>query len=464
MFTRFLYRYLPALLILTTCSCSKWLEVQPEDKFTEEQIYTTPAGIAEVLNGLYLKAGTNELYGRNLTLDKLDLFAQRYYGSTAEFRYYQYVGLNYEDETVKASIQSVWNNMYQLIGNANLFLEQLEKHKSILTPAKELQYKGEAMAIRSLAYFDLLRMFGPVYNSNDSTANAIPYYTKLSEQVGAFLPANQVMSAVLADVATAETWLANDPIVTETGAVNNNRYRFNLYAVKALKARMLLWRGSVTDKALALQTAKEVIAQVDKFPWVSHSAVSGGDADRIFSTELLLATFNNNLYTVNDAIFSSSLTELNIISTGPKNFTATVFENNSSDYRFEFSWMNGNFLKYRDLATTTLPRRFTIPVIRISEMFYIAAETETDPAKALEYLNIVRRHRNIATDVTNASLLQQELTKEYLKEFYGEGQLLYYYKRKMLTTVSSPNTTTGTTTVDLAKYVLPIPDSELQTR
>ena len=464
-----IYRYLLLLLLCAAASCTKWLDVQPEDKFTENQIYATSAGIAEVLNGLYLKMGTNALYGQNLTLDKLDLFAQRYYAIASELRYYQYAQLNYADETVKASIQTIWDNMYQLIGNANLFLEQLDIHKGVLTAATEQQYKGEAIAIRSLAYFDLLRMFGPVYAS-DSTNKSIPYYTKVSATIGSFLPASEVIRYLLNDIQTAETYLQNDRIVTESGTVNNNSYRLNLYAVKALKARMLLWRGSVTDKALALNTAKDVIAKADKFPWITHSNITGtsGDADRIFSTELLFGAFNNNLYTVYDGTFSPAINELRILSTGPQNFVSKVYEDNSGDYRFEYSWPFGGsfrtFSKYSDMVTKTLTRRFTVPVIRLSEMYYIAAETETNATQALEYLNTVRRKRNLSVDISNAALLEQELTKEYLKEFFGEGQLWYYYKRKRITTVSSPNTSGGTIGIALAKYVLPVPDSETQSR
>lgn len=466
------YSCLVVLLICTASSCKKWLEVQPEDKFTEDQIYATPSGIAEVLNGLYLKMGSDQLYGQNLTLDKLDLFAQRYYSGVSELKYYQYAQLNYTDETVKATIQTIWDDMYQLIGNANLFLTQLDKHPGILTTEKEQLYKGEAIAIRSLAYFDLLRLFGPIY-ATDSTTASIPYYTVVSSEIGAFLPATTVLQNILNDLATAESYLKNDPIVSESGTVNYNNYRLHLYAVKALKARVLLWRGSEADKALALQTAKDVIAVASKFPWITHTNITGnsGDADRIFSTEVLFGVFNSNLYQTYDVTFSPVITELNIISTGPLNFVSKTFENNSSDYRFEYSWPFPSegvtfrtFIKYRDLVTKTLTRRFTVPVMRLSELYYIAAEAETNPTQALAYLNTVRRARNLGVDITDYSLFSQELTKEYVKEFYGEGQLWYYYKRRKLTTVSSPNTTSGTTTIALSKYVLPIPDSETKSR
>lgn len=470
-------RYFILTLSLWICasSCSKWLDVQPEDKLTEEQIYSTREGIAEVLNGLYLKIGSNSLYGQSLTLDKLDLFAHRYHAYATNSRYYSYIHHDYTDETVKASIEAIWDELYDLIGNANQFLSNLELYQGVLTAAQEDQYKGETLAIRSLAYFDLLRLFGPVY-ARDSTASSIPYYATLGAEVGDFLPANTVLQHILDDLDTAIGYLQGDQILTENGTDNYNNYRLNYYAAKLLKARALLWRGTDGDKADALVLAQHIIANADKFPWVTHDAITGNsaDADRIFSTEVLFGTFNSRLYDVYNSIFAPSIAELRILATGTQNFVATVYENNSGDYRFEYSWPYPSggavsfrtFIKYQDLTTTTLTRRYTVPLIRLSEAYYIAAEVETDPSQALEYLNTVRRRRNLAADITDYSLFSNELTKEYLKEFYGEGQLWYYYKRHQLTTISSPNTTSGsgTVTIALSKYVLPIPDSETSSR
>ncbi|MCH5719795.1 RagB/SusD family nutrient uptake outer membrane protein [Niabella hibiscisoli] len=467
-----LYLYiLISIVALTHISCTRWLDVKPEDKFTEDQIYTTKAGIAEVMNGLYIKMATPQLYGRDLTLDKLDLFAQRYYGITPDYSFYEYINRNYENIAVKNTLASIWDNMYLMIGNANQFLSNLDKLAiNVLTESERNQYKGEAIAIRSLAYFDLLKMYGPVFKL-DSTAVSIPYYRVLGRDIGDFLPANEVIENIVRDLDTAINYLKNDPIVSQAGTLNYNSYRINLYAAKLLKAKVLLWRG---DNQGALMVAKEVIAQAAKFPWVTHEAATGSSAtaDRIFSTEVLFGIFNNGLYDTYDEIFSSAITERSIIATGPSNYVSTVFENNSGDYRYEYSWIFGSegvpfrtFIKYRNLISQeTFTRRYTIPVMRLSEAYYIAAETETNPQLALSYLNTVRQKRNLPLNIEDPALLRAELTKEYEKEFYGEGQLWYYYKRNAVTTVRTPNTVNGTIAIATGSYVFPIPDSETGSR
>ena len=88
-----------------------------------------------------------------------------------------------------------------------------------------------------------------------------------------------------------------------------------------------------------------------------------------------------------------------------------------------------------------------MPLIRLSEMYYIAAECTTDAGESADLINTVRHARSIPESLdiqaTNAydapdvrpgydsskSVRINELMKEYRKEFYGEGQLFYFYKR-----------------------------------
>ena len=75
-------------------------------------------------------------------------------------------------------------------------------------------------------------------------------------------------------------------------------------------------------------------------------------------------------------------------------------------------------------------------------------------------LNIVRENRNLSlfplsTDLT-ADQIQQEIYKEYRKEFIGEhGELFFYYKRLNISDIKG-SATRGSKSV----YVLPIPSND----
>ena len=72
-----------------------------------------------------------------------------------------------------------------------------------------------------------------------------------------------------------------------------------------------------------------------------------------------------------------------------------------------------------------------MPLIRLSEVYYIAAECAEEPETRFGYLNEVRRHRFIPIlDSRDPQIdLENEIYKEYAKDFLGEGQLFFYMKR-----------------------------------
>ena len=95
-----------------------------------------------------------------------------------------------------------------------------------------------------------------------------------------------------------------------------------------------------------------------------------------------------------------------------------------------------------------------MPLMHLSEAYYIAAEClrATDIAKARSYMDTImaaRGRQALASDISEADLLT-EIKLEYMREMAGEGQVFY-----MLT---------GSTSASDARYVVPLPESELINR
>ena len=57
--SKLLYIYLILLISVCITGCKKWLDVKPENKFIEEQLFSNPQGFYDVLNGFYNKNGQN---------------------------------------------------------------------------------------------------------------------------------------------------------------------------------------------------------------------------------------------------------------------------------------------------------------------------------------------------------------------------------------------------------------------
>lgn len=103
-----------------------------------------------------------------------------------------------------------------------------------------------------------------------------------------------------------------------------------------------------------------------------------------------------------------------------------------------------------------------LPAMRLSEMYYIAAESifDTNPVQAWEYFNTVRFQRGIPAALSgDKNLFMSELVKEYRKEFFAEGQLFYLFKRLNLPIAAINGTTTPASD---RIFVLPLPDAEVQ--
>lgn len=453
-------------------SCNKFLDVQPEDKVVESQMFSTKLGIKTVLNGLYISLSDNNLYGDNLSLSTIEILAQRY-NIPSTHNLGKIASYTYADNPAKSRLETIWTNSFATILNVNTFLENLDKYPNVLDQETEQIYRGEAIAMRAFLHFDLLRLYGPRYTTADSTKQSLPYYVKSQSTINELLPANRFVDSIISDLNKAEQLLAQDAIISngvnpakENQAVdfltNNRNYRFNYYAVKALKARVFLYRN---DKVSALKLAKEVIAVADKFKWTTttNALSEKQNPDRAFTTEMLFGVMNTQLYSRYTALFDPSNTDINILAPIESRLN-TLYENNENDYRFNLNWVRPStgaktyktFIKYADIVNKDKTFRFTIPLLKISEVYYIAAESEPVAANGIALLNIVRANRGLLP-VANTANINNELQKEYQKDFYGEGQLFFYYKRRNVTAIPNGSAASGNISVN---YNIPMPDSE----
>lgn len=458
--------------VMTLTSCDKFLDVKPEDKVLESEVYSSQRGIQSVLNGLYINLASNDLYGDNLSLSTLEILAQRY-NIPVTHSLNKIASYSYTDAPTVGRLETIWSRAYSSILNINTFVENLDKYPGTLDRNTEDIFRGEALAMRAFLHFDLLRLYGPRYSTADSTKQSLPYYVSSQNTVNPLLAANDFLDKVLDDLNTAEALLQGDEIIA-TGVNPRNptksvdflktdrNYRLNYYAVIGLKARLFLYRG---DKVNALKCAKEIMAVADKFPWttVTNALSEPQNPDRVFSTEMLFGVMNTQLYSRYSALFDPSLTSASILAPIESRVNA-VYENNENDYRFNLNWQEPSsglkeyktFYKYADIVDKDKTFRFTVPILKLSEIYYIAAESEPVAADGRAHLNLVRANRGLLP-VSATANINTELQKEYQKEFYGEGQLFYYYKRRNVTSIPNGSGSSGNVRVD---YAIPMPQSE----
>lgn len=449
---------------LLSVSCQEWLDVSPSTEVKYDDLFSYKNGFKDQLTGVYTALCSEELYGVELGFGMLDVLGQQYYlwSAAANGPYYNLYRFEYDNSRIEATINTIWTDMYNAVANVNILLQGIEDHRGILAADEEKIYEGEAYALRAFLHFDLLRLFGKSYVSG-ADEKAIPYVKAISKKVTPLSTVSEVLDLVIGDLEKAASLLEEDPIKTgqaTTAFLGTRSFHLNYYAVRALMARVYLYKN---DKVNALKNATEVILS-HKYPWVSKGAVVTSDRkdrDGIFLPECIWMLNNTRLKTLTETYLKESDNTLYC----DGDVIDEIFESQiygGLDWRYiyyferpDWYWLSNKLYQY-----TTSDYNNRQPLLRLSEMYLIAAECATSKKEAVEYLNTLRRHRgfeeshNLKEDVTN-EYLQTVIGKEYRKEFIGEGQWFYYCKRTDQAVL--PNVT-----VPFSKtyYVLPIPEQE----
>ena len=471
-----------AILSMGICwGCSDWLDVKPSDRVSEENVFSTIAGFKTTLNGIYIELNQDDLYGHSLTVDFVEILAQRYAVNEQNELNYDLMNFKYESLYVEGKLQNIWQKAYNLIANANLLIKNCDVNRQVLPDNYYGICKGEALALRAMLHFDLFRLFGPLYGK-DSLLLSIPYYKEFALEVEPKLTGVDFMNNVVDDLLAAEDALQVDPIITNgvKGDVQDpflqyRNLRLNYYAVQVLLARAYLYKE---EKANALVHARKAIEVQEKFfPWVDPMDFSATAAvpDRVFSSEIVFALQNRNRNNLFSTFFDAqNLKEQTLLAPENTALMYSVFgsSNYNADYRYLSSFgtsaeLGGKnyaiFRKYEGSKDSLYNQM--LPMLKISEAYLIAAETETDKALAATYINTLRNNRGLVS-VPDAYInyygAAYYADQEYPKEFCGEGQLFFYYKRKMKTTINRASGYGTRISIPLSKYVLPVPNAEIK--
>ena len=474
--------YLIVLVALVGVSCSEWLDIKPYDKISNDELFSTEEGFIKHLNGIYIELNSDMLYGAALSVEMIEIMGGLYEIGTDKSVWGNYQDLasgQYVTQYWRARFNEIWNKAYSLILNCNLLLESLENTSVSFSSDNYKIIKGEALALRAMLHFDILRLFGPVYSRNPQ-AMAIPYYKKYSVRPNALLTASEVADLIMQDLAEARILLANDPIRTkgpgmEGPGANDKVFmyyrnlRLNYYAVAGLLARASLYFGKKDD---AYYYATEVIRAAETvFPFVDKSLVTGSpdDPDRIFSSEVIFALSHSQRNKLFKNYYDPSRLPNCVFRMDNDVMSSYIYGGgastggNQDDYRYRVNWVatgaNRYFYKYSDMKETGNIRNTMIPMMRLGEMYLIAAETfGADVSMGVSYVNKLRSARGISA---LPSLTQDNLQYEYIRELYGEGQIFFMYKRMfsriLCSTVESQNTQPSDKV-----FILPLPDSEIE--
>ena len=456
-------------------SCNSWLDVQPMDSMTEEQLYSSEDGIQVALNGLYLNLTSSTLYAEQLGGGIMDVLGQYYYIPNGH-RYYYFGQYDLNNNDIKGTWSGIWDAAYTLIAHCNNFLAQIDQHPGLMDDNAYDMMKGEALAIRTLLHFDMYRLFGPVYNEENASVVAVPYYDQVTDVAQPLLSGADMMEHLLADIDEAIDLLSHD-VILENGVVEDEDFwsyrnlRMNYYAALALKARICWYINDTEHNAEAYEIASSLLADIDPETQEAcnftstFTPVETPNSDPCFYTEAIFAMHNINRIDVHRDLFSSDLDDNKILAS-TSDYVNSLYE--TMDYRYGI-WENATgrattglmvCTKYQDESTTASGYvNEILPLFTLGELYLIAAATAPDDAAASTYLEDLRLNRGYQIGNMNNMDVASTLQNEWKKEMFGEGQFYYFLKRNNITTVEG-----ASPYIPDAQFGINLPESETDNR
>ncbi len=151
-------------LLCSTTGCKDEFESNTPSTLSQTEVFDAAPLALQALNGVYVRLTSGNLYGKKLSYYlSLNSDTECISGDTDNGRraIARYVATPYNTE-----LKSVWESLYIAIREANNFIEGVNSSSVVASSSNDkkkiLGYKGEALTIRALLYFELVRSWGDV--------------------------------------------------------------------------------------------------------------------------------------------------------------------------------------------------------------------------------------------------------------------------------------------------------------
>ncbi len=163
------YLILLLVIVVLTPSCSKWLEVKPQNGLIREDYWKTKEQLKAAVIGCYSSLLDNDLVTKLFVWGELraDMVVTTLHSSTDAINMAQ-------GNILATNSYTDWSPVYRTINYCNTVIDfgpQVLENDNTLSKKKLNEYLSEAHALRGLMYFYLLRTFGEVPLQLEATAS-----------------------------------------------------------------------------------------------------------------------------------------------------------------------------------------------------------------------------------------------------------------------------------------------------
>lgn len=419
---------LAATTLATSCS-EEFLDKVPSDSITTDEAISSLKDVKTANEGLYSLMASTYYYNASMFLygDMKGDDMQATYWSSGNTSYKFYI---YEHSAQNPNSGGLWGRPYYIIRNAYNIISAIDNGKIQDASTEQLaNYKGQALAIIALCYFDLTRTYGYPYAKDNGQSWGVP----LTDHAIGFdeHPERNTVAEcydfIIQQLNTAIPLLSSDK---DNGHINS-------VAARALLARVYLYCEKNEE---AFQTANALIEELkvsgQYFLATRDNYIAQFDFSNKFGSEALFQIANTSSNNPGRDGLSYLFHWWGYAAVALTEDFAEFMKQDPNDIRNGLlaSYQNGGDNKYYDiLLKYPGEKSYDVPsfennytVLRLSELYLIAAEAGLKAGNsyrilALEYLNTIVKRGNPENNVTDNEFTLDRILDERRKELVGEG-------------------------------------------
>ncbi|WP_134091215.1 RagB/SusD family nutrient uptake outer membrane protein [Olivibacter sp. XZL3] len=463
-------------LQFTSCSESEYLDRVSPTELSDADIFSTPARIEGLVNGIYAALKDANFYGGRLLMF-LDAGGEDFINTTVN----SFTGFEAWAHTVNsgsADVINVWSAGYTTINNANIVIDGLSDPENAAVVGDQLaaQYIAEAKFLRALSYYTMITLFARPYIDDNGASPGLPLRlqaeTSTENNDLARSTVAEVYQQIIQDLDEAESDLPDN----YANALLNTTRAHSSTAI-ALKTRVYL---SQANWPRVIAEAQKIVPQASAPFSTTFGVQHALQADPVSAIMIDMTT--------TESILSMPFTNLDYYS--GQNAIGYMYDQNAeyylnpagifgdsqwaeTDARRGFLRLNAN--NGRSFLTkfgNQSPYLIYIPVIRYSEVLlnYAEAAAETgDVTMAASLLNAVHARSDESYTFSNEVLsnstgLVDAILKERRIELLGEGFRSNDIRRRLQTFPAKSGPTPAQAVAPSASnYIWPISNNELVT-
>ncbi|WP_282124532.1 RagB/SusD family nutrient uptake outer membrane protein [Algibacter mikhailovii] len=276
-----------SIAIVSLSSCDSYLDLEPQDTLIQQEFWQSKEQVSSAVAGIY--AAMNQSGFTDKVLYWGELRAEMLLSANAS---------NDANNMLKNYIIPTngllnWANFYQVINHCNLVLEfgDQAKEADLSFTQQELdRYKAEAIALRSLAYFILVKNFKEVPLVLTATATSqVDFYPSKSTEA-------EIIDQIISDLNSAISALN---LGFEESAAHD-KGRMTKGGALALLADVYLWNNQFNE---CIETCERITnlgkySLVDGVDWFNQLFFEGNSREGIFELQFddINRTYTNAFY------------------------------------------------------------------------------------------------------------------------------------------------------------------------